>query len=40
MQLTGEPLVTFALTAAVVAENLRELENWYIRANTLRDPKV
>lgn len=40
MQLTGEPLVTFALTAAVVAENLRELENWYKRASTLRDPKV
>ncbi len=40
MQLTGEPLVTFALTAAVVAENLRELENWYTRASVLRDPKV
>jgi hypothetical protein len=31
MCFTGMPLVTLAVTAAVVAYNLRELENWYAR---------
>jgi hypothetical protein len=33
MQFTGRALVTFGLTAAVVAYNLRELENWHARAS-------
>jgi hypothetical protein len=33
MQFTGRALVTLGLTAAVVAYNLRELENWHARAN-------
>lgn len=32
MCFTGLPLVTLTMTAAVVAYNLRELENWYERA--------
>ena len=32
MQFTGRALVTLGLTAAVVAYNLRELENWHARA--------
>lgn len=34
MQFTGKALMTFGLTAAVVAYNLRELENWHERAST------
>lgn len=33
MQFTGRALVTLGLTAAVVAYNLRELENWHARAS-------
>ncbi len=33
MQCTGRALVTLGLTAAVVAYNLRELENWDARAS-------
>jgi hypothetical protein len=29
--------VTFAVTAAAVADNLRELETWYLRACELDD---
>jgi hypothetical protein len=38
MQFEGQPLVTLAVTAAVIAYNLRELESWYIRASVLNDP--
>jgi hypothetical protein len=37
MQNEGQPLVTLALTAAVVAYNLRELETWYTRASELHN---
>jgi hypothetical protein len=37
MQYEGQPLVTLALTAPVVAYNLRELETWYTRASKLHD---
>lgn len=33
MQFTGRALITIGLTAAVVAYNLRELENWHARAS-------
>ena len=39
MQFTGQPLVTLAVTAAVVAQNLRELESWFVRASVLNDPE-
>jgi hypothetical protein len=32
-QFTGRALITLGLTAAVVAYNLRELENWHARAS-------
>ncbi len=37
MQVSGQPLVTLAVTAAVVAQNLRELESWYERSGVLND---
>lgn len=37
MQFSGQPLVTLAVTATVVADNLRELENWFDRASVLHD---
>lgn len=33
MQFTGQALVTFAITAAVVDYNLTELEDWFTRAS-------
>lgn len=33
MQFTGRALVTLGITAAVVAYNLREMENWHTRAS-------
>lgn len=38
LQTTGAPMVTLALTAAISAYNLKELENWFERASVLRDP--
>jgi hypothetical protein len=33
MQFTGQALITLGLTAAVVAYNVREMENWHARAS-------
>lgn len=38
MCFTGRPLVTLAITAAVVTYNMRELEHWYDRASA-NDPE-
>ena len=37
MQVSGQPLVTLAVTTPVVAQNLRELESWYERSGVLND---